>query len=223
MKEQIRTIAKKAIPKFLRYHLKNKYRNLKTIKARKVFEQADDQPVWLRKEMLGRLQTKYPYPSQISYDPQSLKKNGEERTKRIIELLGRKADQTKTFLELGCNDGMVCYSLRCREKISIGIDLRSTFDERALRRGCLFIKMDASRLGLRDGSVDFVYSFASFEHFNDPKLVLEEAIRVVKTGGYIYLHYGPLYMSHYGLHAYRSITVPYCQFFSRTSISQFLC
>ena len=42
--------------------------------------------------------------------------------------------------------------------------------------------------------------------------MIREAIRVVKRGGYIYLFFGPLYMSPFGLHAFESITVPYCQF-----------
>jgi len=71
--------------------------------------------------------------------------------------------------------------------------------------------MDAARLGFADGHFDCVFSLASFEHFRDPIAVMEEAIRVVRKGGFIYLHFGPLYLSAYGLHAYRSITIPYCQ------------
>jgi len=51
---------------------------------------------------------------------------------------------------------------------------------------------------------------------------LEEAIRVVRTGGYIYLNFAPLYMSPYGLHVYRLITIPYCQFlFPKELLQQF--
>jgi len=63
-----------------------------------------------------------------------------------------------------------------------------------------------------DETFDFVFSYDAFEHFAAPENVLREAIRVVRKRGYIYLEFGPLYYSPYGEHAYRSITVPYCQF-----------
>ena len=73
--------------------------------------------------------------------------------------------------------------------------------------------MDAANLEFANESFDFVFSFDAFEHFKEPESVLKEAVRVLRKGGYIYLFFGPLYMSPMGLHAYRSITVPYCQFF----------
>ena len=82
--------------------------------------------------------------------------------------------------------------------------------------------MDATKLGFDDETFDFVFSFAAFEHFSHPDLVLKEAARVVRKNGYIYLSFGPLYMSAFGEHAYRSITVPYCQFlFEKGVINDF--
>lgn len=212
MNEQTREIIKKIVPKLFRYQLKNTFRNLKTLKARRIFERAYNKPEWLGKDMLEYLQEKYPYPPTISYDSESLETRSEHHAKIIFGLLGKQRKQNHIFLELGCGAGMVSCALQRKGKVSIAIDIGSGFDERAVSEGVSFLRMDAAQLGFKDESFDFVFSLAAFEHFNDPKLVLEEAIRVVKTGGYIYLHYGPLYMSHYGLHAYRSITVPYCQF-----------
>ena len=72
--------------------------------------------------------------------------------------------------------------------------------------------MDAANMQFEDETFDFVFSYDAFEHFASPENVLLEAIRVVRKRGYIYLEFGPLYYSPYGEHAYRSITVPYCQF-----------
>jgi hypothetical protein len=35
---------------------------------------------------------------------------------------------------------------------------------------------------------------------------------VLRPGGYLFLLFGPVYTSPYGLHAYRQIPVPYCQY-----------
>ena len=204
MNEGAREIIKKIVPKLFRYHLKNTFRNLKTLKARRIFERAHNKPEWFEKDMIEHLQEKYPYPPTISYDSESLEKRGEYHAKIILRLLGKQREKIHTFLELGCGAGMVSCALRRRGRVPIAIDIRPGFDERAVRERVPFLRMDAAQLSFKDESFDFVFSLASFEHFNDPNLVLEEATRVVKIGGYIYLHFGPLYMSHFGLHAYRS-------------------
>jgi SAM-dependent methyltransferase len=210
---EIRSYIKRVTPKLFRYHLKNTYRDLKTIKARKVFEHANRTPMWLEEEMLEVLQNKYSYPPAFSYDYDSRKRGGEYRAKAMLNLLGKKNEKkVNSFLELGCYDGVIGLALLRRGKMPVGVDIRFEFHEKALKEGVFFSQMDASRLGFKNDSFDLVCSFASFEHFSDPESVLDEALRLTKPGGYIYLHFGPLYMSQYGLHAYRSITVPYCQF-----------
>ncbi|MCP4681814.1 MAG: class I SAM-dependent methyltransferase [Desulfobacterales bacterium] len=223
MNERTREIIKKIVPKLCRYKLKNTLRNLKTLKARRVFEISHDKPEWLGKDMLKYLQEKYPYPRKISYDPKSLEKKGEYHAKAILGLFGKQRKKIHTILELGCGAGMVSCALQHKGRVSIPIDIRSGFDERAVREEVPFFKMDAAQLGFKDESFDIVFSLAAFEHFNEPDLVLKEATRVVRTGGYIYLHFGPLYMSHFGLHAYRSITVPYCQFLFQEELLMNFC
>jgi len=108
---------------------------------------------------------------------------------------------------------MVSCCLQRRGKRTTSIDIRSQgFDERAINEGVNFLQIDAAHLAFGDEHFDFVFSYDSFEHFPAPDLALREAIRVVKTGGYIYLDFGPLYMSPMGFHAYDVITVPFCQF-----------
>jgi hypothetical protein len=46
---------------------------------------------------------------------------------------------------------------------------------------------------------------------------------VTKPGGAVYLLFGPLYRSSYGLHAMLSITVPFCQMlFERASLESYV-
>lgn len=211
MNERAREIIKAFIPKYFRYHVKNSYRYCVSLKARKVFGRSALTPEWLSEEMLDILQDKYPYPPLISYEPEDLQRSADGRVRNIFRLLGSHAAACHRYLELGCSEGTVCETLRCRGKFAAGIDLRFGFSKAAAGRDHHFVQMDAARLGFVDNHFDCVFSLASFEHFHDPKAVMDEAIRVVRKGGFIYLHFGPLYLSPYGLHAYRSITVPYCQ------------
>ncbi|MHB8105269.1 MAG: class I SAM-dependent methyltransferase [Dehalococcoidales bacterium] len=160
--------------------------------------------------MLEELQQKYPIQSPVKYDPDSRRVRAMERANYILSLVHDK--NINTYLELGCWDGMVCWALQKNGKSVVGIDNRAEgLDERAKREGVKFVQADASALGFKDGSFDFVFSYASFEHFADPEKVLKEAMRVVRPGGYIYLNFGPLYMSPWGLHAYGIIGIPYLQ------------
>ena len=118
---------------------------------------------------------------------------------------------------------MVSSALAAQGKKTTAIDSRSEgFDERARRSGVSLMQMNAAMLNLPDESFDFIFSYDAFEHFASPAKVLQEAIRVVKPGGHIYLEFGPLYYSPYGEHAYRTIRVPYCQLlFSETTLNDF--
>lgn len=211
MADTARAIVKTMVPKFIRYHSKNIYRNLRTRKARQAFDSAPSEPAWLNGDVLPELQAQYATPPLISYAPKALESAGERRADAIFQLLGSKTGKINRFLDLGCSEGMVCAALNRRGKSAVGIDIRYGFDQGIAARGVSFLQMNAGQLAFGEGSFDFVFSLAAFEHFDNPEGVLEEAIRVTGIGGYIYLHYGPLYLSHYGLHAYRSLTIPYCQ------------
>lgn len=221
MNHRIKSIIKKIVPEFIHCKLLIIFLRLKTIKAKKIFERAPETPIWLGQDILESLQQKYPSAPEYGYDPQNLEQRGKERAREILSLIHKKKENINTFLELGCWDGMVSSVLQGNGKITTAIDNRSEgFDERAGREGVTLLQMDATYLQFEDESFDFVFSYDAFEHFADPELVLQEAIRVVKTGGYIYLNFGPLYMSPMGLHAYGSITVPYCQFLFPKEILQ---
>jgi SAM-dependent methyltransferase len=62
-------------------------------------------------------------------------------------------------------------------------------------------------LPLRSSSFDVVYSWNVLEHVQDPKTVIEEAVRVLVPGGYLFFvvpNYGSFWEGHYGL-----LWVPY--------------
>ena len=190
------------------------YGGVKIRRARMAFEGADAQAHedFLAPELLAPLLARgYRPPDPIRYDEDGLAARAREKVEwieRHVPLSG-----CRVCVELGCWDGMVLAELRTRGQVALGADLaRDGFDRRAKAAGAALLQCDASRLAIRAGSVDLVYSFAAFEHFADPAAVVDQAARVLRRGGYLYLFFGPVYTSPYGLHAYRQIPVPYCHF-----------
>jgi 2-polyprenyl-3-methyl-5-hydroxy-6-metoxy-1,4-benzoquinol methylase len=201
--------------------LRNSFRILGKLRTQRSFSQAGDSPAYLDSSALETLQKKYPFPSEYGYDAKSLEDRGLTRAAQILRLPGGR--EATSFLELGCWDGMVSCILCRKGKNVTAIDsMDEGFDERASREGVTLLQMTATDIQFENESFDFVFSYDSFEHFAQPDRVFQEAIRTVKKGGYIYLEFGPLYMSPFGEHAYRSISVPYCQFlFSKSQINDF--
>ncbi len=180
-----------------------------------IFNNAPDTPGYLGWSELKYLQNKYQFPfskQKISNQTIFLSKKGEKKAIKLMKLIKSNNSNYKRFLELGCNEGMVCYHLQSMGKTAVGIDIKSTyFDERAIKKNIELLEMDARDLKFEEESFDMVFSFDCFEHFPNPDKVLEEAIRVLRKGGLIYILFSLPYMSPYGLHAFKTITVPYCQ------------
>ena len=182
-------------------------------KTRKIFKNASGKPVWLGWRELDSLHKRYPLHNSYGYDTKSLDDRGKDRTELIFSLVPKELKKINNFLELGCYDGMVSCNLARKGKKTTAIDNRiDGFDNRAVDEGVKFFQMNAENLEFKNEMFDFVFSFDAFEHFNKPDLVLQEAIRVVKSGGFIYLNFGPLFFSQLGLHIYNITGVPYCQF-----------
>lgn len=206
----LKGIIKRIFSKKITNILANNFHIFKLKSTRKIFNQAEIFTPFLEKNALKQLQKKYSFPPIYGYDKKSLELRGMIRAKEILSFSGAK--KSSLFLELGCWDGMVSSVLCGKGKKVTAIDKTNEgIDERALHQGVKFYQMDASNLKFEDESFDFVFSYDSFEHFENPEQVLNEATRVVKKGGYIFLSFGPLYYSPFGEHAYYSITVPYCQ------------
>lgn len=162
--------------------LLNVPRLIEKAETRRIFSTAADIPSYLDMEVLEDLQMRYPPSPEYGYDPRTLEKRGREKCAAILRLPG--ARQAKSFLELGCWDGMASCALLGKGKAVTAIDNRDTgFDERAARQGVLLRQMDATNLQFPDDSFDYIFSYDAFEHFAEPERVLQEAIRVVKAGG----------------------------------------
>ena len=150
-----------------------------------------------------------PQPGSYNYDLASLWRRA---ATRVISLLDKNVanGDALTILDVGCGDGMTGY---CLSDLGHQMSLTDASDWRHPKAGALpFLSQDVcSGLAYSENSFDLITSFNSFEHFPDPKGALAELVRVCKPGGKIYLDFGPLYPSPWGLHAW-SLRFPYPQF-----------
>lgn len=190
-------------------------------RTERAFNAADSTGTYLPASELPRLVATYPAPAPYSYSANALEARGHLRAKQLLKLPGTK--HARTFLELGCWDGMIGHALTQQGKTAIGIDNRSEgFDSRAVAAGVDLSVMNAEAMTLPDSSVDFVFSYDAFEHFPHPDRALAEISRVITPGGYVWMEFGPLYLSAFGPHIYRTIPVPYCHLlWSRDHLSDY--
>ena len=159
-------------------------------------------------EMIEVLFPDYREPTKIRYDSEGLLIRADANVKRMKKWID--LESVRSALELGCGDGMVGAQLKNQTNQCWAMDLsREGFDRRASDRGVVLIQGDVRNLPFEKATFDLVFSFAAFEHFSDPARVVEESARVLHSGGFLHLEFGPIAMAPYGLHAYRSIPIPY--------------
>ncbi|MEW5804247.1 MAG: class I SAM-dependent methyltransferase [bacterium] len=161
-------------------------------------------------EVFERLQRSYRPLPEYGYDTYNTWKRGTERTLNLLEITKLHAPGL-TMLDAACGDGMTGYALSCYGHRVTLTDIEDWRDIRA--KELPFMPANLSiELPLDSNSFDLIYSYNAFEHLDDPSVALRELVRVCKKGGYIYIEFGPIYSSPWGLHSYRTIRMPYPQF-----------
>ena len=222
MNQKLKTILKRIIPSALIIRPSDILLKVKINRVKTTFNRSATKPEFLEQQALFDLQKLYPPRTSYKYSEDSLLERGEERVEKLSKLITDKS--INKYLELACWDGMVSYVLKQNGKETTAVDYRDIgFDIRAKDAGVNLLQMDAANLEFEDNSFDDVISYDAFEHFANPDKVLSEALRVVRKNGYVFLEFGPLYFSALGLHIYRDITVPYCQFlFTKEVMDDFL-
>lgn len=165
------------------------------------------------KELFNRLQSSYPpWGQDYKYDPYSTWERGILRARELLKKLKVLRKPGLTLLDAGCGDGMTGYVLASYGHNVMLADIDDRRDDRS--KDLPFFGIDlCAKSGMKDNEFDIVFSYNTFEHLYAPEATLCEIVRVCKTGGYIYLAFGPLYASPWGLHAYSTIHMPYSQFF----------
>ena len=171
-------------------------------------------------DIFDRLQSIYTGPhGEYLYDSFSTWHRGVTRATKLLRL-PRLPSERAAVLEIGCGDGMTAAALASYGHDVLVADIDDWRDPRALNLS--MYKNDLSkRFLLSDDQFSFVYSFNAFEHFPDPEITFKEAVRVCKPGGHLYFEFGPIFAGPWGLHAYRSLNMPYPQhLFSKSFLAK---
>lgn len=91
------------------------------------------------------------------------------------------------ILDVGCGEGSRLATLLPKNKIGWGIDI----SQQAIKLANYqypkfhFQVADAQKLPFKENTFDLVYSAFAIEHCSDPRLFIDEMLRVCKSGGHI--------------------------------------
>jgi SAM-dependent methyltransferase len=166
-------------------------------------------PVYLNgdndfKRFKKRLNPRHNY----NYDAYSVWERGSNRADFMMNVMPSLCIPGKRVLEAGCGDGMTGAVLsHFGHQVSL-VDIEDWRDPRAKELDFFNIDM-CKKIPFSNDTFDMIFSFNTFEHILNPEKALYNLINTCKTGGLIYLDFGPLYWSPWGLHAHRTINVPY--------------
>jgi SAM-dependent methyltransferase len=111
----------------------------------------------------------------------------------LWELVGRQHYDRK-FLEQGAGRGTTSMYLAAQgcdvtmlDLSPQGFDVAATNFAREGLRAPKFVTADARETGLPSDSYDCVYNIGLLEHFDNPKPVLDEAVRLLRPGGWLFM------------------------------------
>lgn len=156
------------------------------------------------------LQSEFCGVPEYGFDFHSTWKRASQRAILLADVVPDK-ERSYRVLEVGCGDAMTGYMLSTHgHEVSVSDmdDWRNPaakslpFTKAVLEEGLPF----------EEASFDFIFSFNSFEHFNDPGRCFAELTRLTRPGGIVYLSFGPIYASAWGLHAASSFKMPFPQY-----------
>jgi SAM-dependent methyltransferase len=200
--------------------LPRKWKTRNTLRHVQRILKQDTPPETIRAESsFADLQAHFQPRPEYGYDPLSTWKRGVDRCFELSKF-SIMVEQRLTILELGCGDGMLGLALQSFGHKVVLSDLEDWRDARA--RTLNFVAADSCAcLSFDDSSFDLVCSYNSFEHLPDPAAALRHIVRITRPGGLIHLNFGPIYTGPWGLHAYRTLRMPYPQYlFSEGFIRQ---
>ena len=147
--------------------------------------------------------------SQYSYSDFGAWQRGLNRCPFLLKLPGMDKPG-RDVLEAACGDGMVGAVLHSFGHRVTLMDLDDWRDNRA--KHLPFFRQDLSRDMAEGERFDLIFSYNAFEHIDKPDVAFANMVKMLRPGGLLYLDFGPLYCSAWGLHAYTTLHMPFSQF-----------
>lgn len=108
-----------------------------------------------------------------------------QKAEKIVSILADQTDlKNATVLDIGTGAGYITHSISRFCKKMESVDL---YDERIEKSGYNFTQVDSEKLPFEDNFFDIVITNHVIEHVPDQQLHVNEAYRVLKKGGTVYL------------------------------------
>lgn len=110
--------------------------------------------------------------------------------KTIIDFIKKQTNQNRSLLEIGCGTGEIISFLPANVEY-YGVDTSAFAIEQAVKKHkndnthFILFEPETDNLPFEKEKFDFVLSVYSLEHFENPKLTLDETARVLKDGGWL--------------------------------------
>jgi SAM-dependent methyltransferase len=129
----------------------------------------------------------------------------------------------RVVLDFGCGEGKeaIASALHGAKRV-YGIDIRDvsleiaqkSSAERGTHEKCVFLNGISQSAQLREisGSVDVAYSLDSFEHFAEPRRIMDQLYYLLAPGGELYVSFGPPWRHPFGCHMFFFNSLPWMHF-----------
>ena len=128
----------------------------------------------------------------------------------------------KRVLDVGCDlQGSLITEIVRGFGASEAIGINPAIREKEIFPDCRIEGGDIRKTSYPDGHFDVIVSTSAFEHIQDLPDALKEMHRVLKSGGVLYSHFGPIWSTSYGHHLWlnhekklynywNTVLPPYC-------------
>lgn len=108
------------------------------------------------------------------------------RAKQVLDLLGN--IKPSTMVDIGCGDGQITSELRCQFKLpQLSVTGLEVYVRPGVEKNFTLTQFNGRKLPIKNNSQDLVTIFAVLHHSNNPQGLIEEASRVLRTGGNVVL------------------------------------
>jgi ubiquinone/menaquinone biosynthesis C-methylase UbiE len=141
--------------------------------------------------------------------------------------------RNKKIVEIGCGHGGISIFMALngafevigidinKRDLSIASNLKARFEKEFLNKvlPVTFLEMNAYEMTLPESHFDYVIADNVFEHFMEPKMVLEQSFKILKPGGKLIVPRFSSIWSKYALHLKNGLKMPWANlFFSERTI-----